>query len=509
MKAPQNAADTGTSAASLFGVSRRAEQLLSDVLVSEAMDGVFTSEKSGEEASLLWGQRVDRGNGSPFVTRTLADLLNALLSGPGVGDDGKGIEVSRVRREGNLSVSEEIGHSLPHRQPGAHSASVSLAASENAELSRLVDHGLDTKNDPELVVRLDPVLFHPVLHPVAGNPALAVREDFAREGGMELSAQEAQDVLRSHVNRGVSKKLLEERLQGRGTLEDDIGRELALIDNPVVLEVPQDIAEEWIDDVGDAPERSDPVLSVEKGVSELLGAAEIVDRDEGVVTLTMGDAGLVELLRQPVVAVDVDLDLEGKPGLDAEVDEAEAGKDVVEVDEEALPPGALELRSALAVGDLKRSTRLNGGEDADEAVGDLVPTSDDAGEILFTGVASEIAVRPADLSGDGLGVRLDALGLARREVLEVGDSKALGAEEALDAFRIAQVVQVALENDPVGAGEDAHYLVPMTRDKLVHGSLPPVRRHKKPPILSESWRRTAERRGADADPVRRRGERGR
>jgi hypothetical protein len=66
---------------------------------------------------------------------------------------------------------------------------------------------------------------------------------------------------------------------------------------------------------------------------------------------------------EPVVAVEVDLDGEREPGLEADVEEAEAAVEGVEVEEEALAPRGADDRPPLPVGEAKAAARLDRGED--------------------------------------------------------------------------------------------------------------------------------------------------
>src|SRR5262249_61353374 len=75
---------------------------------------------------------------------------------------------------------------------------------------------------------------------------------------------------------------------------------------------------------------------------------------------------------EPGVAVEVDLDGEREPGLQADVEEAELAVEEVEVEEEALAPGGADHRPSMPIGEPEAAARLDRGEHADQTRGDAV-----------------------------------------------------------------------------------------------------------------------------------------
>jgi hypothetical protein len=98
-----------------------------------------------------------------------------------------------------LAVAEEGRHTLPQRDRFGFSAAAAAAAPADPEFLRLVDHRLDPEDRTGFVVHLDPVLFHPMLHPPARHAAPelvldSVGDQLALELAVELPAQEGQHV---------------------------------------------------------------------------------------------------------------------------------------------------------------------------------------------------------------------------------------------------------------------------------------------------------------------------
>ncbi len=129
-----------------------------------------------------------------------------------------------------------------------------------------------------------------------------------------------------------------------------------------------------------------------------------------------------------------------------------------------------DLRALLAVGDLETAAAFDSREDADEALGDLVPLGDGPSPLLLADGSTKIDVGAPGLVSHGLGVLLDPLGLDRHEPCEVLDPKALGGYESLHGIGPSQG-QMAFEENAVEAGNRAGDRGLMLVDELFHGVL--------------------------------------
>ena len=74
-------------------------------------------------------------------------------------------------------------------------------------------------------------------------------------------------------------------------------------------------------------------VDLQLGIEQGLSALEVVEGHEGVVLLEVADPRGIELPRQPVAAVEDDLDLERQPGLQPHVHRAEDGVIQIEISE--------------------------------------------------------------------------------------------------------------------------------------------------------------------------------
>jgi hypothetical protein len=77
-------------------------------------------------------------------------------------------------------------------------------------------------------------------------------------------------------------------------------------------------------------------------VGDLLRALTVAQAHECVVDLEVLDPAPVELARQPLVTVEIDLHLEGEPGLQLEVDEPQLAIHEVVIELQTLSPARLD-----------------------------------------------------------------------------------------------------------------------------------------------------------------------
>lgn len=99
---------------------------------------------------------------------------------------------------------------------------------------------------------------------------------------------------------------------------------LGLVRGPVVAVARQPIPQERIHPAREPREERRPGQA-RKPIGDPLCPPGILEPEEGIVETTVAEAPLVELAGEPVVAVDVDLDGEGEPGLQADVEQAALG----------------------------------------------------------------------------------------------------------------------------------------------------------------------------------------
>ena len=153
-------------------------------------------------------------------------------------------------------------------------------------------------------------------------------------------------------------------------------------------------------------------------VGQALGLGGVVELGEGVVLLHEAQFLLHHLLGQPFVAVDVDLDRERQPGLQADVDQAELRIEEVIVEHALLPGSADELGPFGAGHECEGRAGFLGAEDADESLGDALVADEVLGPLVLAELAGAIDVGAAGLLRPALGVLDQAVGVLGRDSLD-------------------------------------------------------------------------------------------
>jgi hypothetical protein len=173
-------------------------------------------------------------------------------------------------------------------------------------------------------------------------------------------------------------------------------------------------------------------------VRQLLCRGRVVDRQEGIVELDVADASSIELASEPLVPVDVDLDREGEPGLDPNVEEPENGIDQVVVDEEALAPRRHDPRLALSVRDPEATAGFDGGDHADEPFVDVVAIRDLTRALVLLDLGVVVLVGSTALHRESTCVLPYPLGLREDEGLQILEQPMLAREQLLHAARVSR-----------------------------------------------------------------------
>jgi hypothetical protein len=92
------------------------------------------------------------------------------------------------------------------------------------------------------------------------------------------------------------------------------------------------------------------------------------------------------------VAIDIDLDSQRQPGLQANVNQAELRIEEIVVENPLLPGSAHELRPTGARHDCERGTGFQGAEDAGQSLGDALIADEILGPLVLAELAGAIHV---------------------------------------------------------------------------------------------------------------------
>lgn len=448
-----------------------AKQAPANVYIAKSIDGMLATKDCCEKHDVFTTKWVETSIRTPVVASGLRGLVHDSMRRPWVFNFSEGVEVADVGLAAYLRIPPEVGDPLCHWIPAHFLFAVALPLAIDLELAWMIDHCLDPQYDTVFVVHFNPVLFHPMLDASSRPTLLVVIEHFTRKEPVELSSEESKNVLGTQADRGVPEQSWIQTLQGSAAGEYDISGELSLVGHPVVAHVFEKVGHQRVDLSRNLLEDEMPGKTGEL-VGNPLRVVGILKPVESVVHLSEAGPGQFQLASKPVVPVDVDLDGEWEPRLNAHVDEAKVGVEVVEVQAKAFAPGRTQSRPVLAKCDLEAVAGLNGCKNADEALADTVSLGDFASQLFLASPLLEVDVGSGQLVGHGPGVKLESLGLIRDKLLEILDEYALLSQEALHGLGVADR-EVAFEDETVEAGKGGVKLVDVLGYEVRHGVLPP------------------------------------
>ena len=356
-----------------------AVEALTQIAVAEPRDQMLSAADELQEQRVLIPQRVQRPIAPAVLDQPITQRPAQVLQRHRRLDRGQPLQIPLVGRLREVTPPMQVGYPLAQRLPPQFPLRVISHRPIHLQAAGIMDRRLDPQHLPLLVIQLHAVETVGVLDPHPLEALLQIADDLPGERPMQaplrrdLLLQEPQHIPAAEGGDPVVHQSRIQRLQVRWRGEHHVGGPLALLDRPVIVhrvrgrhplgvhgvELPHQLAQE------DRP--VDLQLVGEQG----LGGREILDRDEGIVLLEVADPRGIELPRQPIAAVEDDLDLERHPGLDAEVNRPIDRMVEVEVEVQALAQGRpqFEVPGLRVAMDVVTAAGLDATEHGDQPVG--------------------------------------------------------------------------------------------------------------------------------------------
>jgi hypothetical protein len=300
----------------------------------------------------------------------------------------------------------------------------------------------------------------------AGGEVVA---ELVLEVAAELVAEEHGHVLGTDDMHGSAHDGLVEGLEDRLLAKDHVGGIFHLHEAPVVTAA--EVLHHRAEARGPTIQMLVQGVGVE-GVGELLGPQGIGEAEEGIVGHREVDPGSAQLLGEPGVAVEVDLQTKWCPGGHSHVAQAEVCVDEVEVVVQALAARGLEQRLALGfvepgpVG----GAGLHGGEDMHQARV-RAPRGEDRLDAIFLTkclVTADELDGEAGLPGQALGVGPQRLAQGLRPLGVVKHADAQVAEQPRHGTGVGDRWQGAVDHHPVETRQHPGNVALMTFNEGVH-----------------------------------------
>ena len=245
-------------------------------------------------------------------------------------------------------IAKQVGDALAHGHPFDSALAVAYDFLSNLEFLRVVDHGFHPKNETALVVHLEPVLFNLMFDAASWDASAKVgemRDDLSFKIAAQFTSK-VHDLRGAKAQRAMAKQFRIEFRKLLAALEENIGREFTLIGHPVVLELLKNILHWRGDPFGVLTENLRPFL-IGEPVGEFLRSGHIFDPGERIIELGVTDAIGLQFPGQPFMAVHINLDWHGKPGLNPHMDEPQMTVHKIEVQVQTLPPCGFNERALI------------------------------------------------------------------------------------------------------------------------------------------------------------------
>lgn len=462
-----NTYTTSTLFNRVFGLL--AEQMLSNVAVAETFDEIFTPEHVRKQSMVIFSQRIEPATSLIAITYGFTESAEHRADFCRVFDNREGLQIVIVGRPRDFEIAIEIGHTLRHREPAYSLLAVAYSRSTNLKFIRTIDNRFYPQYASMFIVHFNPVIFHPVFNPCTGPTVLEFVENLPFKASVQFSSEKSQYILSAETHRCVPEQFFIQTLESSSTVEQDIRRELSLIDDPVVFGVFEYIFKQRVDPACKSIEHTRPFL-FDEVVAQVLSTQRFLDGYEGIVQPFVADIVSVHFACQPLMTIDIDLDLKRKPRLDANMHQPKLTVNKIEIEKQALAIGLLQLWSPIPISQSKTTARFDGGQDTDQSFSEMISLDDFLGQFFFSRASIKIDERTVISSSHILCMRFKPLSLLEDEGLEILYQNAMIIHEPLHCLWIAKR-QVSFEYDTVEAFQGCGNLGFVLFDKCFHDVL--------------------------------------
>ena len=174
------------------------------VAIAEAGGGELAAGHGLQEREVGGVADAESADAPAVVSGRMRDVIEQVVEGGSVVDDGQGIEVALVGPLREFGATLKVGHPLAERAPRKRPQGIVLERAEDSEVSGFGDGRFDAQDPTGRVVHLDRVAVHPMLDANAFGPVCEAGREFADEVAVCLAAEEAHDVGTLEVQGGVA-----------------------------------------------------------------------------------------------------------------------------------------------------------------------------------------------------------------------------------------------------------------------------------------------------------------
>src|SRR5512139_428979 len=293
------------------------EVLAAQLLVGETTDAKLALQQGAEQTGILFREEIKalvtmlvfQFGFSQFVQFCYADF--------GGGDGGDEFEIAPIGSREHFLQGWQTVDGLLHGSPTCRRGPIAmLHLTIVLEEGDVVDGGLDAQDETELIVQLDRERSHLMFEARAQPTLIEAISQLTLVVAIQLAAEESGNICGfDRMSQGFQERGVE-GLQRLAILEDQVCGILRLHDAPMVVQA-------QLCDHRAIPASKFIQPQMQRFDIELLGdfvgKGVIGDVNESIIHHFVSDAAFLQLVRQPIVSVEVELQVEGTPGRNAQI----------------------------------------------------------------------------------------------------------------------------------------------------------------------------------------------
>ena len=355
------------------------EKVNQEIPVSESPDVEFSLADRLEQSGILQGPGAKGSDTLVFPPRGTTDRLNDFSNELIHLDGSESLQVAFIGGLRDLRPAVQICDSFAHTLPRGRALRGLLFRAIDLEVFRVIERRLDAQYSSFFVVDLDRIGIEVMFESDAFGTLPIMADHLSLKIAMGFSTQETQDISAAKDRDAAANQSGVNVGQGLGRFEQDIGRPFALMGRPIIIISVrgQHFDMSGIEAAGDLIENRGP-LGVQLLIHQGLGFLHILYPEKTVLLTLITETYAVHLTRQPFSPVETDLDVEGKPTLNASMHKAKDGMHPVMIEKQTLSGTRVQFQLFLLpiTNQFIAFTYLYRGQNTNQTFSDFVPLSD-------------------------------------------------------------------------------------------------------------------------------------
>jgi hypothetical protein len=287
-------------------------QIASQGPVTQSTKVKLTSSDHRKQFLVLLSKEIEAFIAAFGAVGGLGDLQQFLRAIPRVRKGRDKFQIAVIGGFKQTAQREKTVNTTFQRRHLFHLAAILLVyLPKGFKLAHIIDSSLNSQYQPILIVHFDNHCTHMVTNAGSQDPGIKIIADFALIIGMEFISQKGGEIVRFDRENGTASEGIIKPLKVSLFLEDQVRSIFSLSNRPVIGQA-QLVGDRTVltrQDIQHLMQVGDPDL-----ITYVLGSRTVRNRQKSIAFQRVGDGAFSQFGGQPVMAVEIELEIKGTPG---------------------------------------------------------------------------------------------------------------------------------------------------------------------------------------------------